>query len=107
MLIMKRRPCRNISGGEGKGVLISHKNFPCPKTPPHAGLNGGQEAVQNSDGMADGLNQSRPFPTVLCVLNVEVSCQGYSSPGIRAAKPSKRLRPLVLLRTTKSVAYAG
>jgi hypothetical protein len=30
-----------------------------------------------------------------------VSCQDYSSLGIGAAKPSKRLRLLVLLRTTK------
>jgi hypothetical protein len=49
-------------------AFLSHaKSFPCSKTPPHAGHHDRQEAVQMSDGMADGLNQSRPFPTGLKV----------------------------------------
>jgi hypothetical protein len=54
LMLAKRCGCRYISGGRtGRSYLRTKSHSHAPRPPPHAGLNGRQEAMQNTDGMAD------------------------------------------------------
>lgn len=70
-----------LEAGQGRSYLRTKNHSHAPSPPPHAGLNGRQEAMQNTDGMADVSQPAILFATVWSLeLKLELRRQDRSSP---------------------------